>query len=161
MKRSTAIGVVLVLVPLTMNVAPVASRASAGGGQSMQEAKGNVDVQMTPEPASVDGVGRYSISKTFRGDIEGTSAGEMLAVRTRTAGSAGYVLIEHVTGKVKGRSGSFMIQHFGLMNRDKPELRAEIIPDSGDGDLVGIAGTMTINAADNHSYALTYSLPAS
>jgi hypothetical protein len=35
-----------------------------------------------------------------------------------------------------------------------------IIPDSGTGDLTGIAGQMTIDAAANHAYVLTYSLPA-
>ena len=127
----------------------------------MQQARGNFDIQMKPAKSSVDGVGRFEVSKTFRGDLEGTSAGDMLAVRTQTPGSAGYVLIEHVTANVKGKSGGFMIQHFGLMDRNTPELRAEIIPDSGTGDLVGIKGAMTINSADNHAYVLTYVLPPS
>lgn len=127
----------------------------------MLEAKGNFEIQIKPEAALVDGVGRFAVSKTFRGDIDGTSAGEMLSFRSPTAGSAGYVLIEHVTGTLKGKRGSFVIQHFGIMDRNKPELRAEIIPDSGTGDLVGIAGAMSINPADNHSYLLAYSLPAS
>ena len=127
----------------------------------MMEAKGNFDIQMKPEQASVEGVGRFAVAKRFRGDMEGTSAGEMLSFRTQTAGSAGYVLIEHVSGTLKGKSGSFMIQHFGLMDRNKPELRAEIIPDSGTGDLTGITGRMSINPVDNHAYLLAYSLPAS
>lgn len=54
-----------------------------------------------------------------------------------------------------------MLQHSGLMDRGKPELRAVIIPDSGTGDLAGIRGEMTIDAAANHSYILNYSLAAS
>lgn len=127
----------------------------------MQEAKGHFKIKMTPETGLIDGVGRFAVSKTFSGDIEGESVGEMLAVRTNVPGSAGYVLIEKVTAKLKGISGSFMLQHFGLMNHSKPELRAEIIPDSGSSDLTGIEGSISINPSDNHSYVLTYLLPAS
>ena len=125
-----------------------------------QQARGNFDIQTKPEAAIGEGIGRFSLDKTFHGDIEGKSVGEMLAVRTSTPGSAGYVLIEHVTGKVKGRSGGFMLQHYGLMDRSEPESKVVIIPDSGTGELTGISGEMTINAADNHSYVLTYVLPA-
>ena len=125
-----------------------------------QQAKGVFDVQTKSEATIAESIGRFSLAKTFHGDIEGQSVGEMLAVRTSTPGSAGYVLIEHVTGKVKNRSGGFMLQHYGLMNRSKPEFRIVIIPDSGTGELTGIWGEMTIDAAENHSYVLNYSLPA-
>jgi len=43
-------------------------------------------------------VGRYALDKTFSGDLEGTSKGEMLAISTAVEGSAGYVAMEQVTG---------------------------------------------------------------
>jgi hypothetical protein len=123
----------------------------------MSEATGNFDVQIKPEATFGDGVGRFTVTKIFRGDLEGTGTGEMLAVRTQTAGSAGYVLIERVEAKLDGKTGSFLLQHFGTMDRSQPEQKVVIIPDSGTGELAGIAGHMSSDAAANHSYVLSYS----
>jgi len=125
------------------------------------QAKGNFDIETKPESTFGDGIGRFSLTKTFHGDLEGTSVGEMLAARTATPGSAGYVLIERVTGTLGGKAGSFLLQHFGIMDRSKPDLRIVVIPDSGTGALTGITGEMTIDAAANHAYVLTYSMPGS
>jgi len=160
MSRPAAMVSLAFMVPATIGIARTTSLATTGQGQRMsQEAKGNFDVEVKPEATLSGGIGRFSINKTFHGDIDGRSVGEMLAVRTATQGSAGYVLIEHVTVALGGRSGGFLLQHHGLMDRGTPELKVVIIPDSGTGELAGIAGSMTINAADNHSYVLTYSLP--
>jgi hypothetical protein len=123
----------------------------------MSEARGNFDVQIKPEATFGDGVGRFTVTKSFRGDLEGTGTGEMLAVRTPTAGSAGYVLIERVEARLDGKTGSFLLQHFGTMDRSQPEQKVVIIPDSGTGELAGIAGTLSIDAAANHAYVLSYS----
>ena len=50
-------------------------------------------------------VGRFSLDKSFKGDLEGTSKGEMLAVSTPVQGSAGCVAMEQVTGTLSGRTG--------------------------------------------------------
>lgn len=100
-----------------------------------------------------------SINKTFHGGLEATTLGEMLMVGTATKGSAAYVAIERVTGKLDGRSGGFALQHTGIMNRSVPSLVITIVPDSGTGDLTGISGTLAITVADGqHSYDLAYSL---
>jgi hypothetical protein len=101
-----------------------------------------------------------TIDKQFHGDLEGTSRGEMLATRTAVEGSAGYVAMERVTGKLNGRSGSFSLQHSATMTRGAPQLSITVVPDSGDGELEGIAGTMRIDIADGkHSYRFEYTLP--
>ncbi len=125
----------------------------------MSEATGHFEVQTKPEATFGDGIGRFSLAKIFHGDLQGTSVGEMLALRTQTPGSAGYVLIEQVEATLDGRSGTFMLQHHGIMNRGQPELTVVVIPDSGTGGLAGIAGQMSIDAAANHAYVLRYSLP--
>lgn len=53
-----------------------------------QLAKGSFDVQLTPTSAADAAVGAMAIAKTFHGDIEGSSVGQMLAVRTPVEGSA-------------------------------------------------------------------------
>jgi hypothetical protein len=128
-------------------------------------AAGAFDVTLTPLPADdkAEGaaVGRMSIDKQFHGDLEATSRGQMLAAMTEVKGSAGYVAIEIVSGKLKGRNGTFALQHHGMMTRGEPDLTVTVIPDSGTGQLAGLAGTMKIIIAEGkHSYELDYTLPA-
>jgi hypothetical protein len=72
-----------------------------------------------------------------------------------------YVALERVTGALKGKSGSFVLHHTGIMNRGVPQLSVEVVPDSGTGQLMGLTGKMTINiaAGGKHSYDFEYSLP--
>ena len=125
----------------------------------MTEASGHFKVDITPAATFAEGVGRFAVVKTFEGDLEGTGTGEMLAFRTATPGSAGYVLIEHVSATLGGRRGSFKLQHSGVMDRGAARLDCAIIPDSGTEDLAGIAGTMRIDASADHAYVLSYRLP--
>jgi Protein of unknown function (DUF3224) len=111
--------------------------------------------------ASADAsMARMTIDKTFSGDLVGTSKGEMLSAGTATKGSAGYVAMERVTGTLKGRSGSFALQHTGTMNRGAPELSVTVVPDSGTGQLTGLSGKLAIVIAEGkHRYEFDYSLP--
>lgn len=85
----------------------------------------------------------------------------MLTAVSGVKGSAGYVAIERVTGKLNGRSGTFILQHHATMTRGVPEQSVAVVPDSGTGELEGLTGEMTINiAAGKHSYDFAYSLPA-
>ena len=123
-------------------------------------ALGTFEVKMTPQD-SATGVSKFALDKVFRGDLEGISQGEMLSFGTATTGSAGYVALEVVTGMLSGRSGSFVLQHSGIMNRGAPSLSLQVIPDSGTLELTGLSGTMSIDRRDgNHKYALEYTLPA-
>src|SRR6185503_11293239 len=124
----------------------------------MTRANGSFVVTMTPQP-SQDGsvVGRFLLDKQFHGALEGTSKGEMLAVRTDVEGSAGYVAMEQVSGKLNGRSGTFALQHNGLMSRGTQQLSIVVVPDSGTDQLSGLAGKMHINIVDGaHSYEFEY-----
>jgi Protein of unknown function (DUF3224) len=127
-------------------------------------ASGTFDVQMTPRESAeaADGapVGRMSIEKQLRGDLEGTSRGEMLTAGTAVEGSAGYVAIERVTGALRGRRGTFVLHHSGTMTRGAPQLTIKMVPDSGTGELADLAGRMAITIADGkHSYDFDYTLP--
>lgn len=130
-----------------------------------KHAKGTFEVKVTPQKpdnkeAETAKLGRMSLDKQFHGDLEATSQGEMLAAMTEVKGSAGYVAMERVNGMLHGRSGTFVLQHFGTMTRGEPKLTVTVVPDSGTGDLVGISGTMNIIIdAGKHSYEFEYSLP--
>ena len=126
-------------------------------------AQGTFEVQLTPqEPGDQGGdatLGRLTIDKQFHGDLEATSRGEMLTAGTAVEGSAGYVAMELVSGTLHGRRGSFVLQHSGTMSRGAPSLTVTVVPDSGTGDLVGLAGSMAIMIADGkHEYDFAYTL---
>lgn len=127
-------------------------------------ARGTFDVQVIPQPAE-DGIGdpaigRMALDKTFHGELQATSKGQMLALRTTVEGSAGYVAIESVSGRLDGRQGTFALQHSGTMTRGAPLLDVIVIPDSGTGELVGLSGLLAITIVDGaHHYAFDYSLP--
>jgi hypothetical protein len=126
-------------------------------------ATGTFEVKLLPQPLAdaESGLGRMSIDKVFSGDLQGTSKGEMLAGGTAVKGSAGYVAIERVTGTLHGRTGSFMLQHLGTMNRGAPSLTVLVIPDSGTDELTGLSGTLTIDIVDGkHLYTMDYAVPA-
>lgn len=125
-------------------------------------ASGTFEVRLSPQ---VDGeaggasVGRMLIDKRFAGGLEATSKGQMLAVRTATEGSAGYVAMELVTGRLDGREGSFVLQHSGTMERGAQRLSIDVVPDSGTGELVGLAGRMELDfSGGGHSYHFDYAL---
>ena len=83
--------------------------------------------------------GRLKLDKTFHGDLQGTSVGEMMTAGTAVEGSAGYVAIERVTGSLAGRAGSFVLLHRGTMQQGAFELSIVVVPDSGTGQLAGLA----------------------
>jgi Protein of unknown function (DUF3224) len=106
-------------------------------------------------------LGRMTLDKHYHGDLEGTGKGQMLTAGTAEKGSGGYVAIEKVTGTLNGRTGSFVLQHSGTMKGNVPQLTVTVVPESGTGELEGIAGTMTIKMAPTgkHSYDFEYTLP--
>jgi len=116
--------------------------------------------QTLADPDAGNTLGRLSIAKDFSGDLLATSKGEMLSAGTAVKGSAGYVAIERVVGSLHGRSGSFVLQHSGTMNRGEPQLSVTVVPDSGTDALEGLTGQLSIVIVDGeHRYEFGYSLP--
>jgi hypothetical protein len=127
--------------------------------------RGTFEVKLTPlkhDDPQAEGAAilRMSIDKQFHGPLEATSIGQMLSAMTEVKGSAGYVAMERVTGELSGRSGTFVLQHSGTMNRGVPQLTLTVVPDSGNGQLVGLAGNMDIKIIEGkHYYEFAYTLP--
>jgi hypothetical protein len=113
------------------------------------------------EPLSGDGdfIGRMWVRKTIEGDLTGDGVAEMMSVGTAVEGSAGYVAIDRITGTLGGRRGSFVLQHFGLMDRGEGTLTVSVVPDSGTEELTGLAGSFAIVNEDGvHRYTFDYDL---
>jgi hypothetical protein len=122
-------------------------------------AKGSFEVRLNPQTAADASVARLSIDKRFEGDLEATSVGEMLAAQGDVTGSAAYVAMEHVTGSLAGRTGAFVLHHVGVMTRGAAELSVRVVPDSGTGQLTGLAGTMTIDVTGGrHLYDFAWTI---
>jgi hypothetical protein len=127
-------------------------------------ASGEFEVNLEPLDSFASGsagitLGRMAIDKTYHGDLEGQSQGEMLSVITNVEGSAGYVAIEQVSGTLAGKSGTFVLQHYGRLSHGKNRLLLEVVPDSGTGQLANLSGKMTIRSeADQHFYNFEYTM---
>ena len=130
----------------------------------MMTARGTFDVKVIPQAPddSAGGpFGRLFLDKQFHGDLEGVSRGQMLGAMSAVEGSGGYVALEQVTGTLKGRSGSFILQHNGSMRKNVPTMHVTVVPDSGTDQLQGLEGTMTIVIeGGKHSYELEYTIAA-
>ncbi|MFZ5890426.1 MAG: DUF3224 domain-containing protein [Myxococcota bacterium] len=125
-------------------------------------AKGSFNVTLDRERPydSAEGVSlaRIAIKKQFRGDLVGTSNGHMLSATGVIPGSAGYVAIERVTCKLKGKSGSFVLQHSGRITHGQGELAFSVVPDTGTRELTGLTGEMTVEiVGGRHVYTFAYS----
>jgi hypothetical protein len=123
---------------------------------------GLFDLKLAPLETYAQGeaginLGRMSIDKEFHGELEAKSQGEMLSAMTVTQGSAGYVAIEQVSGTLAGKAGSFVLQHYGLMNKGSNRLTLEVVPGSGAGELAGLIGSLQIRIEDGqHFYDFDY-----
>ena len=130
-----------------------------------KHASGTFEVKVTPQKpdnkeAERANLERLSIDKEFHGDLEGASAGEMLATWSEVKGSGGYVALERLSATLEGRKGTFVLQHSGTMTHNTPQMSVTVVPDSGTGELAGLAGSMTIKIeAGKHFYEFHYVLP--
>jgi hypothetical protein len=124
-------------------------------------AAGRFDVTPAPQPAGGSPFARTTIAKRFHGELDATGEVDMLSATTAVQGSAAYVALERVQGTLAGRTGTFLLQHTGVMNRGAPSLAITVVPDSGTGGFTGLTGTMAIEiTAGVHRYAFTGTLPA-
>ncbi len=133
------------------------------------EAKGSFEVTVKPAQTTVFekamGTSRYELSKEWKGDLVGTSQGEMLSSFTESSGAMAYVAMEQVTGTLGGRHGSFYFAHRATMTKGDAasgEMHIVVVKGSGTQGLVGLSGELTIivDSTGKHSYVFTYDLPS-
>lgn len=165
-----ALGLAAWVGAATAGQPPARGPGGAPKGMTMPtHATGTFEVKATPQPPAGQGdaagiadsaaIGRTSLEKHFHGGLEATSTAEMLSWGTGV-GSGAYVAIERVSGTLQGRAGTFVLQHSGTMERGVPSLAVTVVPDSGTGQLTGLAGRMDIQiAGGKHSYDFAYTLP--
>lgn len=102
------------------------------------------------------------VTKSYHGDIEGEGLSQSLTTYN-AAGYASYTGLEKVTGKLAGRTGSFVLQTSGTYDPNTGEAKATwfVAPDSGTGELKGLSGTgafVAHHGNPNVSITLDYEL---
>ena len=97
---------------------------------------------------------RASITKSFKGDIEGEGTLEYLMVY-RDDGGASFVGLERIVGRVGDRSGSFVLQHIGTFESGVAKAVLSVVPGSGTGGLRGLRGEGDFAAGHAESYPMT------
>jgi hypothetical protein len=114
--------------------------------QSTRQAKGTIETKAWGETAydEVEGgakLTRGQMTNLFHGDIEGEGKVEAL-MAYRDAGTATFVAMERVTGRLAGRSGSFVIQHTGVFDlaHGKATVSWQVVPGAGSGELRTLRG---------------------
>lgn len=126
----------------------------------MATAEGAFQIEMVPGRSELEGrASRFTFTKTWTGEIEGTSSGVMISGGDPASGSAGYVALEAFDGMVGARSGGFLYQQFGRMTEGTQELLYQVVPGSGTGELAGVSGTLAMTIVDGeHRVRLTYEI---
>lgn len=102
---------------------------------------------------------KATVSKKFTGDLEGEGHVEYLMMY-RSDGTAAFVGLERITGRLGGKSGSFVLQRTGAFDGGKANETYTVIPGSGSGDLAGLSGsgTSSVGHGNELPFALQYEL---
>lgn len=102
---------------------------------------------------------RARVTKTFTGDIDGEGQVEYLMMY-RGDGSAAFVGLERVVGRVDGKAGSFVLQRLGTFEGGQAKETYSVVPGSGTGELRGLRGdgTSAVGHGNEHPFMLDYEL---
>ena len=102
---------------------------------------------------------RASVTKTFTGDLEGEGQVEYLMMY-RSDGSATFVGLERIVGRIGGKTGTFVLQRSGAFEGGEAKESYSVVPGSGTGELVGLRGDgrSSVGHGMEHPFTLDYEL---
>lgn len=151
--------VAILLLSVAIGVTPTGRNTSV-----TRTAKGTFDVKVTPvtttDSLPTGDFPRLALAKTFHGDMTGTSVGQMVASDAAPTGWGAYVAMERVTATLDGKQGSFILMHNGTMTPTSMELKIQVAPGSGTGELEKIEGIFRIIIeGKKHLWEFDYTLP--
>lgn len=78
----------------------------------------------------------------------------------RSDGSATFVGLERISGRIGGRSGTFVLQRLGVFEGGQAKESYSVVPGSATGELRGLrgAGSSTVGHGTEHPFTLDYDL---
>ncbi len=102
---------------------------------------------------------RASVTKSYTGDIDGEGRVEYLMVY-RSDGSATFVGLEQVVGRIGGRTGTFVLQRTGTFEGGLAKETYSVIPGSATGELQSLRGngSSAVGHGMEHPFTLSYEL---
>ena len=102
---------------------------------------------------------RANVTKTCTGDIEGEGQVECLMMY-RNDGSAKFVGLERVVGRIGRLSGSFVLQRMGLFESGQAKESYSVIPGSATGQQLALEGdgNSAVGHDTEHPFTLDYNL---
>ena len=102
---------------------------------------------------------RASVDKTFTGDIDGEAHVEYVMMY-RSDGTAAFVGLERITGRIAGMNGSFVLQRTGVFEDGQAKESYSVVTGSGTGELHSLRGegTSSVGHAADYPFALNYEL---
>ncbi|MGE5814474.1 MAG: DUF3224 domain-containing protein [Acidobacteriota bacterium] len=102
---------------------------------------------------------RATVAKSFTGDIEGEGQVEYLMMY-RGDGSATFVGLERVTGRIGGKAGTFVLERQGVFEGGLAKESFSVVAGSGTGELRGLRGdgSTAVGHGAEHPFTLNYEL---
>lgn len=102
---------------------------------------------------------RATVTQRFSGDISGEGSVEWLMFY-RADGTADWVGLQRIVGKLGNRSGSFVLQTAGSFDGSKAFGDWSVVPGSGTDEVEGLQGSGRMEApmGSSASYELDYEL---
>jgi hypothetical protein len=102
---------------------------------------------------------RASVAKSYTGDIEGEGQVEYLMMY-RSDGSATFVGLERVVGRMGGKTGTFVLQRSGAFEGGQAKESYSVIPGSATGELRGLQGdgSSSVGHGTEYPFTLSYDL---
>lgn len=103
---------------------------------------------------------RASVTKTYTGDIEAKAQVEYVMMY-RSDGSASFVGIERVDGRIGEKAGTFVLQRSGTFEDGLAKESYTVIDGSATGELQGLQGEgdSAVGHGMEHPFTLLYELP--
>jgi hypothetical protein len=83
---------------------------------------------------------RAKVTKIFSGELEGEGTVEYLMTH-RPDGTASFVGVETVSGRLGGKAGAFVLEHRGTFQEGAATADCRVVPGSGTGALAGLSGS--------------------
>ena len=128
----------------------------------MNTIKGHFAIKNWDEKPYSEGDGlpkltKASVEKTFTGDLEGEGHVEYLMMY-RSDGTAAFVGLERITGRIGAKTGTFVLQRIGVFENGEAKENYSVVPGSGTGDLTGLKGEgdSAVGHGMEHPFELSY-----
>ncbi|QDP97454.1 DUF3224 domain-containing protein [Microlunatus elymi] len=99
------------------------------------------------------------MTKTFTGQLSGSSVTWFLGALNQQTGAGSYAALEAIEAELAGRAGTFNVVHAASTSgQDRFDEHFAIVPGSGTGELAGISGSgeLRIDPDGTHHFDLEY-----